>query len=147
MCGNERTPVGNPFSGTLSCFLLYTFHITLFVSLAETVHARADRPIPDFSPGGCIHLTWRERDGGELKPALVTLRAEAHPGVLVLKYDTLRAKLLKCSEGRSGANLLKWATPPAKLAKPRSTVRARPVMVNPFPASVHYSVLRIGACS
>ena len=57
----------------------------------------------------------RERDGGELKPALVTLRAEAHPGVLVLKYDTLRAKLLKCSEGRSGANLLKWVTPPAKL--------------------------------
>ena len=57
----------------------------------------------------------RERDGGELKPALVTLRAEAHPGVLVLKYDTLRAKLLKCSEGRSGANLLKWANPPAKL--------------------------------
>ena len=33
----------------------------------------------------------------------------------MLKYDTVRAKLLKCSEGRPGANLLKWVTPPAKL--------------------------------
>ena len=38
-----------------------------------------------------------------------------HPGVFVLKYDTLGAKLLKCSVFLSGANLLKWVSPHAKL--------------------------------
>ena len=38
----------------------------------------------------------------------------------MLKYETLGAKLLKCCYHQSGASLLKWVSPPAKLLKSTS---------------------------
>ena len=62
-----------------------------------------------------LHIETRSLLKGTNLANTEPIKLLTHPGVLVLKYDTLGAKLIKCSAKQVGRNLLKWGSSPARL--------------------------------